>query len=301
MEKSIVIRPEPRVFADFEGESFEQTAQQTGSESLKKMITSQKTIVYYTEQVTYPDYGIMMKYKDVPYLRQGFIFPEAMDNVNNLKRLSTLFLAVFNGKGIRGRIGAFLGHYVHIADWVFLWYDPNSQKVRKIYLKENRYRQSVRELIVWINELLFNLKIEPFYGEPKDFGRVVGTMLEYDNAYHWRFEDLMRETSKELLRNPRKELNRLLEIYKLREKSSIEFKAESIVKFLRLILLIPSVKKAWLKTLENIDIEKMKMLPDDRYFTMNYEGYDFEGRTIEDRQKEWLAMTGGKIPKRVVI
>jgi hypothetical protein len=114
-------------------------------------------------------------------------------------------------------------------------------------------------------------------------------------------EDLMRETSKELLRNPRKELKRLLEIYKSRERATMEFKAESIVKFLRLILLIPSVKKAWLKTLESIDIEKMKMLPDDRYFTLNYDGYEFEGRTIQDRQKEWLSMTGGIPPKRVTI
>ena len=245
-----------------------------------------------------------MKYKDVPYLRQGFVFPEAMDSINNIKRITVLFLAVLKGKGIKGRIGNALAHYCWIADWMFQWYDPNSKRMRKIFLKPNRYRQSVRELIKLINGFISNLGIRvwtPETGE-RDFGKVIGTILEYDNAYYWRMEDIFSETSKELLiKNPRKELKRLLEIYKSREKGGIEFKAEAIVKALNWIFWIPGVKKAFRKAIQSVDIEKMKMTKDDSYFTMIYEGYDFQGKNIEERTKIWLSMTDGKAPERIFI
>ena len=226
-----------------------------------------------------------------------------MDGVTNLKRISVMFLAFLKGKGVRGRIGSILAHYCYIADWMFQWYDPNSKRMRKIFLKPNRYRQSVRELIKLINGFISNLGIKvEFYGTPAnaDFGKVIGTILEYDNAYYWRMEDIFSETSKELLiKNPRKELKRLLEIYKSREKGGIEFKAEAIVKALNWIFWIPGVKKAFRKAIQSVDIEKMKMTKDDSYFTMIYEGYDFQGKNIEDRTKIWLSMTGGKAPERL--
>jgi hypothetical protein len=277
------------------------------------MTGTQGTLVYYTEKVTYPpEGGILMKYKDVPYLRQGFVFPEALDNVNNLKKLTVFFLALLKGKGIKERIGNGLAHYCWIAEWMFYWYNPNTQKLSTIYLAENRYRQSVRELIKLINNFIDNLGIKveaPEIGK-RDFGRAIGTMLEYDNAYHWRMEDIFTETTKELLiKNPRKELTRLLAIYKQREKQGIDFKAEQVVKLLRFILLIPSVKKAFRKAVQSVDISKMATTnapagsdkPSDRYFQMIYSGYDFEGKPLEERLKIWLDMSGGTAPPRAQI
>ncbi len=314
--KNAIIRPYPIVFDDYTDENFKQPSQisqEHVSQSVKIMIASQGVRVYITEQAIYPDKGgILIKYKGVPYLRQGFVFPEAMDNANNLKKVTVLFLAVLQGKGIKGRIGTFLAHYCHIANWMFQWYDPNSQKVRKIYLKENRYRQSVQELIKLINNFLDNLgiKVQGHGVANGNFGRVIGTLFEYDNAYHWRMEDIFSETTKDqLIKNPKKELKRLLEIYKSREKQGIEFKAEAIVKLLNFVFWIPGVKKAFIKAVESVDISKMGIThapansqePCDYYFIMNYEGYDFEGKTIEERQKIWLSMTNGVPPPRVFI
>lgn len=312
--KNAVIRPHPLVFDDYADEKVELTAQVSNENlSIKKMTAIQGTRVYITEQVIYPDEGgILMKYKGVPYLRQGFVFPEAMDNANNLKKITVLFLAIIKGKGIKGKIGNFLAHYCWTADWMFQWYDPNTQKVRKIYLKENRYRQSVQELIKLINNFLNNLgiKVEGAGIARGNFGRVIGTLIEYDNAYHWRMEDIFSETTKEqLIKNPRKELKRLLTIYRQREKQGIEFKAEAIVKLLNFIFWIPGVKKAFKKAIESVDIEKMSIThgpsnsnqPNDFYYIMNYEGYDFKGMKLKERQKIWLEMTDGVIPPRVYI
>ena len=92
-----------------------------------------------------------------------------------------------------------------------------------------------------------------------------------------------------------------MEIYKSREKGGIEFKAETIVKALNWIFWIPGVKKAFRKAIQSVDIEKMKMTKDDSYFTMIYEGYDFQGKNIEERTKIWLSMTDGKAPERIFI
>ena len=303
--QKVVIRPEPHVFANYTNEKFDSSVEYNAeSKSVHKMV-AQGARVYLTERVIYPETGgILMKYKDVPYLRQGFVFPEAMDSVNNLKRISVLFLAILKGKGIKGKIENFLAHYCWLANWVFNFYNPSMQKVTSIFLKENRYRQSIQQLIKLINNFLLYLNIHVYTPETgnQDFGRVIGTMIEYDNAYHWRMEDVLSETSKELLiQNPRKELKRLLEIYKSREKANIEFKAETIVKYFNYLLLIPSVKKAFRKAIESVDIEQMKMKKNDSYFTMNYEGYDFQGKPIKERQKKWLAMTDGIPPERMFI
>jgi hypothetical protein len=311
LEQQTVIRPEPHVFADYHDEEFLQTTESAPENTALRKVARQGTIVYLTQSVKYPDSGgMLMKYKDVPYLRQGFVFPEAMNNINNMKRITVLFLAFLKGKGIKGRIGAVLAHYCWVADWMFQWYDPSTKSVRGIYLKENRYRRSVRELIKLINNFLdyLGIKVEGANVSKQDFGRVIGTMIEFDNAYYSRMEDIFGEINKEsLLKNPIKELTRVYETYKLREKGHIEFKFESIIKILRYAFWFPGVKKAFRKAIESIDLEKMKMTTggkgeiNDTYFSMKYEGYDFLGKTIQERQKIWLEMTDGIPPERIVI
>lgn len=307
MTEHHIIRPEPHIFEDYTDEKFEQTVVvEKGSTAVKKAVSSQGTLVYITQGVRYPENGILMDYSGVPYARQGFVFPEALDCINSFKRVNVLFLAVLKGKGIKGRIGTFLYHYCWLADWMFQFYEPNSNKIRRIYLKPNRYRQSVRELIKLINLFIANLGIKVRTLETgdaeKDFGKTVGTMIEYDNAYYWRMEDIFSETTKErLLRNPRKELKRLLQIYKQREKMGIDFKAETVIKVLNYLLLIPSIKKAFRKAIENVEVKNLGMTKDDSYFTMNYGGYDFQGKSTEERQKIWLEMTNGIAPQRMFI
>jgi hypothetical protein len=133
-------------------------------------------------------------------------------------------------------------------------------------------------------------------------------MIEFDNAYYSRMEDIFGIIDKEnLLKNPIKELTRVYGIYKIREKQNIEFKLESIIKILKYAFWFPGVKKAFRKAIESIDLEKMKMTTggkgeiNDTYFSMNYEGYDFLGKTIRERQKIWLEMTDGVPPERIVI
>jgi len=315
-ENQAVIRPEPTVFADYKDEEFEHSVQTADeSVSLKRMTAQHGVMVYITERVIYPEEGgMLMKYKDVPYFRQGFVFPEAMDAISNLKRVTTLFLAVLKGKKgrglIKGRIEAGLAHYCWLADWMFQWYDPNSKKLRMIYLGENKYRQSVRELIKLINGFLDNLKIEAVTDGvgKRNVGRVIGTLIEFDNAYHWRMEDIFSETTKEkLLANPRRELLRLIDIYEQRERAGIQFKVAPIKKAIKYLFLIPKIKRAFKEAVRNVDIEKMGITKgakgemNDSYFTMNYGDYDFQGKPIEERQKIWLSMTDGKVPERVFI
>ena len=72
-------------------------------------------------------------------------------------------------------------------------------------------------------------------------------------------------------------------------------------------MLIPKVKEAFKKAVENVDISKMGLIDgkeneiNDKYFTLNYAGYDFGGKEIKERQIKWLEMTNGTPPQRVLI
>lgn len=309
-QQRIVIRPIPEVFQNYVPEQLNKVETSNVNPALEKLLP-QGAKLYLTEKVVYPESGGMhMKYKDVEFYRQGFVFPEAMDCISSVKKITTLFLAVLKGKGIKGRIGTFLAHYVWIADWMFQWYDPNTKQNLQIYLKDNRYRQSVQELIKFINNFLdfVGIEVTSISTGHKDFGRVIGTLIEYDNAYYWRMEDIFSVVNKEnLLKNPRKEIKRIVKIYQQREKGGIEFKVEMIGKTLNWLLFIPSVKKAFKQAINSIDFEKLKMTHglvgevNDSYFTMNYEGYEFEGKSLKERQKIWLEMTGGIPPQRFII
>lgn len=310
----IVSRPLPIVFEDYEDEQYQDVVgtDNKHSDSLKK-VSSTPINVYITTKIHYPTDGlILMELKDAKYLRQGIVFPEAIDGITNLKRVAVMILATIKAKGIKGRIGTLLAYYCWIADWMFMWYDPNSNKMRKLFYKPNRYRQSVQGLIKLVNNFIANIGIkvyDPSIG-PRDFGKVLGTEIEHDNAYYWRLEDIFGIINKQqLLDNPRKEIKRVVAEYKKREQAGIEFKVETIGKILNYALLIPKIKKAFKEAIQPIDFEKMKMtnnppnsgLPNDLYFCLLHKGYDFGGMSLGERIELYKVMSNGILPPKVTL
>jgi hypothetical protein len=125
----------------------------------------------------------------------------------------------------------------------------------------------------------------------EQFGEVISAMIDYDNAYRLRFEDIMEEASKEaLLKNPAKELKRLLVIYGERQgkgrKNDMYMKASRVIWLLRVMLLHPRFKKLFLQTIQEIDIKKMGFGVEDRYWVcLRSNEYLFMGKTQEEREK----------------
>ena len=170
-----------------------------------------------------------------------------------------------------------------------------------IYLQDIRYQKPCREIRKFIEVFMSELG---FVGVAIDFARNVVTLLEYDNAYLLRLQDLANETSKEqILKDPVGELKRLLKILQARDpdRPKLVAKAEKLLFILKVGMWIPSFRKAFVKAMDAIDFDNIKMDECDIHEVLTWKGYDFLGRTFEDRVQEYAAMYDGKVPEPVMI
>jgi transcription initiation factor IIE alpha subunit len=121
------------------------------------------------------------------------------------------------------------------------------------------------------------------------FAVIMANLIDYDNAYRLRFEDTMSETSKEKLQNPRKEIKRLLEIMRSREVRpgdkgrNIHYKFKVFAYLLSSAMLIPKVKRAFLKAVDLIDLKKMGLDDTDTYWVCLRCDYKYMGMTDTER------------------
>lgn len=111
-------------------------------------------------------------------------------------------------------------------------------------------------------------------------------ILEHDQAYRYRFMDLIAETTKErLTKNPRKEIKRLLSINRERDYKVV---SDKIGKFGRLVtyaLLIPSAKRKFRHAVYNWDWSKYQWDEIDRYWALQKLDYNYFGLSYEERQQ----------------
>lgn len=137
------------------------------------------------------------------------------------------------------------------------------------------------------------------------FAVLMANLMDYDNAYRLRFEDTFSETSKELLQNPRKEFSRLLGVMKAREVrpgskgKAIHFKFKVFVFLLRFIMLNPKIKKAFIKAINLVDIEKLKLDEIDTYWVCMRNDYLWLGMT-DTQRKSYAQSKGWQYPRPVV-
>lgn len=121
-------------------------------------------------------------------------------------------------------------------------------------------------------------------------GKIIAHLFEYDNAYRLRLEDLFSETSKEkLLANPRKEIQRLVELDRQRENQhgvmvSNKFKALAWI-MSSLILMSPKIRQSFKKAIEASKFEKLQLDNVDKYWACHRTDYLFMGMTYEERGK----------------
>jgi len=286
-----VIRP-PAIFYE---ESITNATDQT--------IAAQKNITYITERIEATPNGIMKYNKGMLFPEKGWPTPEAMWNCNIVKRklMGTLYILT-EKHGIFSIIGflitpwpwkkKWLNNFLHWFNWECEWI------LRTIYYKEEIYSPCPKELKKALYLFLYNLGLDPV--KAKMFAKIFSTLIETDNAYRYRIEDIFSETTKEaLLKNPRKEINRLLNIYLSREKGGIEFKFKLIANIVSSALLLPKIRTAFKKTTQEIDITALSLDEADRYHVLIRDGYDFLGQSFEQRWQEWVKVHNGKPPEPV--
>jgi hypothetical protein len=151
----------------------------------------------------------------------------------------------------------------------------------EFYIKDEEFSVPVWELGRFVRFFLQNIGFSEELSN--NYAKIVMMILEFDNAYRYRVQDIFNNTSNLKLQNPYKEWKRLLKIYAEREGTPGAYMKLGIIKWLLLVLWIPKFKRAFLDAINQIDVEKIKFDDNDRFHFSFWKGYDFEGKNFEQR------------------
>lgn len=112
-------------------------------------------------------------------------------------------------------------------------------------------------------------------------------VLQFDNAYRFPLQDILSELDKEALkRSPIREIMRLCDVG-ISRAIHIKPKLKYLKLVFRFFLMSRKLREFAVKILENLNLERVRMDEADIYFNLNRQGYNFHGRTYQNRRAEW--------------
>jgi hypothetical protein len=248
-----------------------------------------KTFQPIFERVDYPlSGGIYAYFAGFKYPKKGFPTPDASHANDIVKRYMMSLVNVLGSKSMTVPAIAFA-----ILPWrlklkiasnaLEQWNRFTEYIYAPFYLKELRMTACTREL--WRFGTTFLLQIGIPQGIARRAAQSFATMIEYDDAYRYRVQDLASEMSEqELVSAPIKAIGKMLRIYRSREQWDYpRRKFEAAFRLLRLALIHPKIRRAWRRAWEVNGIGLMKMDTADAYHTLVWDQYNFGGRTHVER------------------
>jgi len=229
--------------------------------------------------------GVKLYIQGAEYPQKGFVEPQTMWLLNVVKRdfiNSVMLLARW--QFIPALVLLAMKPVKHLELFLHTFADKSDKVINSIYLKE-QYRNSVGKELDWlVYSFLKRLKVSEMTSER--MGKIFSHMIELDNAYRFRLNDIMSETDKaRLLANPRKEIKRLLKIYSKRDDGVVVRKFTAVAQLLLWALWIPKVRKAFNGVLLEINLRNLQYDDSDRYWVCFRKDYKFMGLTYEERIK----------------
>lgn len=233
------------------------------------------------EKVEFPEEGGVLTYMEghsYPY--RGFPFFEFVDKIDLIKKVSRASLSgLYHSLKKTNRlwfltlIPAIWISKSLVRTGVYVFY----RIVERFRLKSKMYCQALRELyrafsipkeneLVSQQELRFRLR------------DLICMVLEFDNAYRFRLQDILEELNKDnAKKNFLKELDRLLSIMQTREVGQDIKDTWTLLKlFVRYYLRFDRELREILQTtLLELDIEKIKLTPEDIHYCEKRKDYVF--------------------------
>lgn len=242
--------------------------------------------------------GMFVHYLDFKYPRKGFPFPEACQANNIAKRL---LIGQIRWLAKNPLALSSLLWKSNLEKWLKEVSSAANVSLAQFRLQDFRYQKCCREVRKFIKNFLEGMKIEA--GVCEEFSQVIASMLEWDDAYTVILKDLASETSKEaLMKNPAKELDRLLKLFKERDsRAKMHETIGSPIRILKLAFLYPKIKKAFIKALESVTFENLQMDAGDKYWGLVWITYDVGGKSFEERSREFMAIHNGIYPRMTVL
>jgi len=110
--------------------------------------------------------------------------------------------------------------------------------------------------------------------------------LEFDNCYRLCLQDVFGIINLARLRSrPREEIFRAAN-ETIKRNRRMGNKWTIFWTMIKLLSLLPGTRKKMVKFIFSLDMSKIRMDEDDRYWTLRYDVYEFGGRVFDDRFKE---------------
>jgi hypothetical protein len=253
--------------------------------------------VFAFERAEYPETGgILRYYHACLYPEKGFAIQEAIHACNMSKRYLLGMLRMFAGSKKLMVAGSFeleriIATYNGSCDHNLapFWYKGEYPRY---------YSPVCKEIRKFLLSFLQFLGVSEY--EAERFARNMMTMIDNDNAYRYRVQDIGGMTSKlRLMHDFVGEFERVYKEYLRREvpAQAVNDKIGSVLKLAKIAWFIPKFRKAVLAGLEAMDWQNVVMDDADKYHTLLWSDYNFQGRTFEDRRDEFIAMhPEGKLP-----
>ena len=244
---------------------------------------------------------------DLLYPEKGWPDPLAISLTNKVKRYLKEDIMFFSYKWtmIAFSMFLFLPFKIKIKileKWLDGWSGFGDFVTLPRRLEPKFYTEFSRETLNFTHKFLKHLGISEEVAYKT--GWISAEMIERDNAYRWRGEDLATEVILEnLIKSPQKEIDRIIEIFKQRELRSRKVikTAERFARLLKLALYHPKIRKAFVQTLKEINFKNFQFDDIDKHQVMKYHGYNFFGIPIEAREQAWSNLYSGNPPKMVYI
>ena len=169
----------------------------------------------------------------------------------------------------------FLTGVQRVANWT----------ISSSYLVDNRYNTTSRAIMKMLKDFLLILGTD--LATADQVSKALATVIEYDDAYCFRLQDMMSETTQwNLANSPVREFRRLEKIYMNREKSHATQSVGRIFKLAQVALLHPKIRRSWRIAVTNLtprDFKGLQLDNADRYHILPRADYNFTGRTFEER------------------
>jgi len=230
-------------------------------------------------KVEFPSEGGVLSYQEgleQPY--RGFPFFEVVEKIDLIKKVSR---ASLSGLYHSFKTKKWLLFTLIPAVWMFknLLYAgvyALYRVIERTRIKPRYYSQAIRELYRAFSypqgESSKMLELRLMLRD------LVCMILEFDNAYRFRVQDLLEELNKtSLKKNPIKELNRIFTIVQEREKTQEIKDTWTLVKLFNSLYLRfdYQFKKMVVNILKELDIDKIKLTVEDKVFAGKRKDYVF--------------------------
>lgn len=293
-------REEPRSIAPPE------TVFDRAPQSLTQKVMESSPVHIFTGKVTVPEEGGMnLHFEGMLHPKKGFPFMAAAMANNIVKRQTMLIV----GTLVRMDLSiAGLGFIVTPWKWKVRavqaglenWCRASDYIIEQFYLKDQFMTPCAKEVGRIARELLLGIGIDERVSAWS--AKILAHVVEYDDSYRYRIEDLCSETSAEkMAKDPAGEIARILAISRKREKyGTVSDKFAAFGLPLRFLMIWhPQVKRAFRSAIRPDTFKWVQMDEGDRYQTLLRTDYDFGGRSGDDRFREFSDMHGGKLPRMV--